>query len=92
MRLQFRVEAVGRAEKSDAQGLAETLEAVAQGGQCAVGIQPFAERLQHPFAGLLPVQGFQLLPGLGLGFADKLQRHPGKDRPFAVKVAGWIFI
>ena len=41
-RLQFRVEAVGRAEKGDAQGLAEAFEAMAQGGQHTVGVQPFA--------------------------------------------------
>ena len=39
-RLQLRVESVGRAEKGDAQGLAEALEAVTQGGQGAVGVQP----------------------------------------------------
>jgi hypothetical protein len=76
---------VGRAEKGDAQGLAETLEAVAQGSQSAVGVQPFGKRLQHPLAGLLPVQGFEFLPGLGLGLADKGQRLVGEDRPLGVE-------
>ena len=52
-RLQLRVESVGRAEKGDAQGLAEALEAVTQGDQNAVGVQPFG--VAFGFLGMGPV-------------------------------------
>jgi hypothetical protein len=55
-RLQLRVQAVRRAEEGHPQGLAETLETVTQRGQRAVGVQPLAQRFQHPRAGLLAVQ------------------------------------
>jgi hypothetical protein len=87
-RLPVRVQAMGRTEEGNAQRLAETLEAVAQGGQRAMGVQPFGRRFQHPCAGLLAVQRLQLLPHLALGGADKGQRLVGKDRPLAVEALG----
>ena len=84
-RFQLRVQAVGRAEECDPQGLAETLEAVTQRGQRAVGVQPLAQRFQHPRAGLLSVQCFQLLPHLALGGTDEVQRLVREDRPLAVE-------
>ena len=84
-RLQFRVKPVRRAEKGDAQGLAETLEAVAQRGQRAMNIQPLAQRLQHPRAGVLAVQCLELVPHLALGGADEGQRLVGEERALAVE-------
>jgi hypothetical protein len=87
-RFQVRIQSMGGAEEGNAQRLAETLEAVAQGGQRAMGVQPFAQRFQHPCAGLLAVQCFQLLPHLALGGADKGQRLIREDRPLAVEALG----
>ena len=42
-------------------------EAMPQGGQSAVGVHPPAQRGNDPLAGLFLMQGFQLLPNLGLG-------------------------
>jgi len=83
--LEFRVQAVCRAEEGDAQGLAETLEAVAQRGQRAMNVQPLAQRLQHPRAGLLAVQCLELVPHLALGGANEGQRLVGEERALAVE-------
>ena len=86
-RLQFRVEAMGRSKESNAQGLAEAFEAMAQGGQSTVGVQPFGKRRKDPFPGLRPMQRFEFLPGVALGFADKSQRFVAKDGPLGIESA-----
>lgn len=76
---------MGGAEEGDPQGFAEAFEAMAQGGQRSVAVEPLAQCLKHPMTGLLAVQGLHLAPDLRLGGANEGQRLLGKDGALAVK-------
>lgn len=82
---QIGIEPVGRFEKRDSQRLAVTLEPMPKRCQHAMRVHPLAEGGKHPFAGLLLMHGFQLLPDLALGRADEIERDFGKDCLFGIE-------
>ena len=88
--LQIGIETVCRTEESNTHGLAKTLEAMPQRSKRSLSIHPLAQCLQHPLASLVAVQGLQLFPVLGLGIANKIQSHLGKDGLHAVERFGVV--
>ena len=53
--------------------------------QCAMGIHPSAQIVQDLRTGLLPEQGFESGPFLGLRLADEREDGLGEDRPFPIE-------
>ena len=83
------VQVMGRLEEGSAERAPVALEAVPQGGERAVGVHPLAQVGEYLLAGLGAVEGFQLGPLCGLGFADEGEDGVGEDGPVSVEAVAW---